>query len=280
MSLANLKVTNEYQEAIQATEDIESPAVGFAKHLITKEKLIELEEKLGRLKQRVYTIIEKEIQPADLEDSISSLAKRLDNFSISEISSRRPSILNRSSTQTTKLPTQEDQIHGYQAITRGRYRRAPQPARYSVDQHDREILGDDHLDEDEEHFIGICLQDPQTQHIPCDICEPSGKWDYYFRYDAPTNTTPIEEIAATGWGDKFSDNEATLGKVTIIDEKEEWDDDERSRGKILVLQEQFYKTNKTFLMNTCHNGMTNLLFIKNQKRNGKTHSEQSVVRTI
>ncbi|GKD27202.1 hypothetical protein Tco_1233416 [Tanacetum coccineum] len=39
-----------------------------------------------------------------------------------------------------------------------RYRRAPQPARYSVDQHDREILGNDHLDEDEEHFIGICLQ--------------------------------------------------------------------------------------------------------------------------
>ncbi|GJR29801.1 hypothetical protein Tco_1106033 [Tanacetum coccineum] len=55
-------------------------------------------------------------------------------------------------------------------MTRGRYRRAPQPARYSVDQHDREILGDDYLDEDEEHFIGICLQDPQTQHIPCDIC--------------------------------------------------------------------------------------------------------------
>nr|GEU69997.1 WD40/YVTN repeat-like-containing domain-containing protein [Tanacetum cinerariifolium] len=39
-----------------------------------------------------------------------------------------------------------------------RYRRTPQPARYSVDQHDREILGNDHLDEDEEHFIGIDLQ--------------------------------------------------------------------------------------------------------------------------
>ncbi|GJZ50515.1 hypothetical protein Tco_0604705 [Tanacetum coccineum] len=37
-----------------------------------------------------------------------------------------------------------------------RYRRVPQPARYSVDQHDQEILGNDHLDEDEEHFIGIC----------------------------------------------------------------------------------------------------------------------------
>ncbi|GJS10490.1 hypothetical protein Tco_0367286 [Tanacetum coccineum] len=93
MSLSNLKATIEYQEAIQATEDIESPAVGFAKtsnykggltnqvnvvikqnntllYLASKQsqKLIELEEKFDRLKQKVYTIIEKEIQPADLKD--------------------------------------------------------------------------------------------------------------------------------------------------------------------------------------------------------------------
>ncbi|GJS54154.1 hypothetical protein Tco_0627516 [Tanacetum coccineum] len=108
MSLANLKATTEYQEAIQATEDLESPAVGFAKtsdykgglavqvnavikqnntllYLATKQsqKLIELEEKFDKLKQEIHTIIEKEVQPADLEDSISSLAKRLDSFSIS-----------------------------------------------------------------------------------------------------------------------------------------------------------------------------------------------------
>nr|GFB89710.1 hypothetical protein [Tanacetum cinerariifolium] len=108
MSLANQKETTEYQEAIQATEDIEPPAVGFAKtadykgalanqvnavikqnntllYLASKQsqKLIELEEKFDRLKQQVNTVIEMEIQPADLEDSISSLAKRLDNFSIS-----------------------------------------------------------------------------------------------------------------------------------------------------------------------------------------------------
>ncbi|GKD69954.1 hypothetical protein Tco_1324044 [Tanacetum coccineum] len=41
--------------------------------------------------------------------------------------------------------------------------------------------------------------------------EPFGKWDYYVKYDAPTNITPIEEITATGWGDKFSDKEATPG---------------------------------------------------------------------
>ncbi|GJU00396.1 hypothetical protein Tco_1110734 [Tanacetum coccineum] len=530
MSLANLKATTEYQDAIHASEDIEAPVVGFAKtsdykegvtnqvnvvikqnntllYLASKQsqKLIELKEKFDRLKQKVHTIIEKEIQPADLEDSISSLAKRLDNFSISE------------------LPTQEDQIRGYRAMTRGRYQaaratrrvfgrnnynitlesavdlerqlelsrerranlvplevlysnnrstarykvyqhyseqrimcindnqtnlplcnqqsyqslrtsglqhiylkifmirlhalhrrsagtnalvvlrdtrwedsrkiigtmevdlsagtqlvymfpdmvlsiddfhnhvevaiqthrydtwqggesnllvtiamigrlsntsymgfqysvdnvvdhltttgitaipgerrsvkelegilrpsKAPQPARYSVDQNDREILGNDHLDEDEEHFIGICLQASQKKHIPYDICfcedclneatileegplnkakrsnkpkrskqkswerwstlgEPSGKWDYYVKYDAPINTTPIEEIAATGWGDEFSDNEATPGKVTILDKKDDWDDDERSGGKILVLQEQFSQNQQDFL---------------------------------
>ncbi|GJT93550.1 hypothetical protein Tco_1082395 [Tanacetum coccineum] len=103
----NQKATTEYQEAIQATEDLESPAVGFAKisdykgglsvqvntvikqnntllYLATKQsqKLVELEEKFDKLKQEIHTII-KEVQAADLEDSISSLAKRLDNFSIS-----------------------------------------------------------------------------------------------------------------------------------------------------------------------------------------------------
>ncbi|GJU81716.1 Orf y [Tanacetum coccineum] len=109
MSLANQKATTEYQEAIQATEDLESPAVGFAKtsdykggfavqvnavikqnntllYLATKQsqKLVELKEKFDKLKQEIHTIIEKEVQLADLEVSISSLAKRLDNFSIVE----------------------------------------------------------------------------------------------------------------------------------------------------------------------------------------------------
>ncbi|GKB71343.1 hypothetical protein Tco_0932755 [Tanacetum coccineum] len=95
--------------------------------------------------------------------------------------------------------------------------------------HDREVTRDDNLDEDEEHFIGICLQAPQEEHISYD--EPSGKWDYYVKYDAPPDTTPIEEIAATGWGDEFSDDEVTPGKVTILEERSDWDDDERSGGK-------------------------------------------------
>ncbi|GKC20012.1 Orf y [Tanacetum coccineum] len=70
--------------------------------------------------------------------------------------------------------------------------------------------------------------------------EPSGKWDYYVKYDAPPDTTPIEEIAATGWGDEFSDDEVTPGKITILEEKSDWDDDERSGGKDeqLAIQKQ------------------------------------------
>nr|GFA45615.1 hypothetical protein [Tanacetum cinerariifolium] len=171
------------------------------------------------------------------------------------------------------------------------YRQAPQPPRYSVDQHDREVIGSDNLDEDEEHFIGICSQTPQIEHTPYDVCfcedflnearileyeplskvrrsnkprrsrrrseekwstlgEPSGKWDYYVRYDAPINTTPIEEIAATGWGEEFLNDEVTPGKVTIMNEAEEesdWDDDERSGGKDLVIQERHAQNQQDFL---------------------------------
>ena len=139
-----------------------------------------------------------------------------------------------------------------------RYRQTPQPPRYSVDRHDREITDNRHLDEDEEQFMGICLQE-YIHHNPCDIyfCEEclheaelleaeplnpqkrskkpkkskrkswekwstlgesSGKWDYYVRYTAPQETTPIEEIAATGWGDEFEDNERCSKSDTDTDE--------------------------------------------------------------
>ncbi|GJT48750.1 Orf y [Tanacetum coccineum] len=171
---------------------------------------------------------------------------------------------------------------------RKEYRQTPQPPRYSVDQHDREVIRNDNLDEDEEHFIGICLQTPQEEHISYDVCfcesclnearileeeplnkvrrsnkpkrsrqrswerwstlgEPSGKWDYYVKYDAPPDTTPIEEIAATGWGDEFSDDEVTPGKVTILEERSDWDDDERSGGKVLVIQERLAQNQQEFL---------------------------------
>ncbi|GJT20441.1 hypothetical protein Tco_0890378 [Tanacetum coccineum] len=144
------------------------------------------------------------------------------------------------------------------------------------------------LYEDEEHFIGICLQAPQEEHISYDVCfcesclnearileeeplnkvkrsnkpkrsrqkswekwstleEPSGKWDYHVRYDAPPDTTPIEEIAATGWGDEFSNDEVTPGKVIILEERSDWDDDERSGGKVLVIKERLAQNQQEFL---------------------------------
>ncbi|GKD71328.1 hypothetical protein Tco_1325418, partial [Tanacetum coccineum] len=39
--------------------------------------------------------------------------------------------------------------------------------------------------------------------------EPSGKWDYYVRYDSTQPTIPIEEVAATGWGEEFEDEDQT-----------------------------------------------------------------------
>ncbi|GJV77536.1 hypothetical protein Tco_1509120 [Tanacetum coccineum] len=44
------------------------------------------------------------------------------SYRVKEMTSRRPSILNRSSTQTqTELPTQEDQIRGYRQMARNRH---------------------------------------------------------------------------------------------------------------------------------------------------------------
>nr|GFA31297.1 hypothetical protein [Tanacetum cinerariifolium] len=79
-----------------------------------------------------------------------------------------------------------------------RYRQTPQPPRYSVDQHDREVIGNDNLDEDEEHFVGICLQTPQIEHTP-------------------------------------------------YDKESDWDDDERSGGKTLVIQEKLTQNQQDFL---------------------------------
>ncbi|GJW38294.1 Orf y [Tanacetum coccineum] len=95
-------------------------------------------------------------------------------------------------TVITAIPGERRSVEELEGITR-----------YSVDQHDREILGNDHLDKDEEHLIGICLQDPQTEHIPCDIC--------------------------------FCED--------CLNE----DDDERSGGEILVIQEKLAQNQQDFL---------------------------------
>nr|GEU52448.1 putative polyprotein [Tanacetum cinerariifolium] len=295
----NQKATTEYQEAVQATEDIDSPAVGFAKisdykgdlakqvnavikqnntllYLASRQspKLVELEEKFDKLKQKVYTIIEKEIQPADLEDSISSLAKRLDHFSISE------------------LPTQEDQIRGYRAMTRGKY----QAARAT-----RRVFGRNSYNTTLESAV-----DPKRQlelsrerranlvpaelvymfpdmvlsiddfHNHVEVAIQTHGYDTWQGGESnllvtmamiaiPDERRSIEEFEGKSWnlkpseqtiirvpsrGDEFSDDETTPGRVTILNESEErsnWDDDERSGGKILVIQEKLAQNQQDFL---------------------------------
>ncbi|GKG07022.1 hypothetical protein Tco_0329991, partial [Tanacetum coccineum] len=46
--------------------------------------------------------------------------------------------------------------------------------------------------------------------------EPNGKWDYYVRYDIMQPTSPIEEVAATGWGDEFEDDKDHNPTIKII----------------------------------------------------------------
>ncbi|GJR42073.1 hypothetical protein Tco_1310176 [Tanacetum coccineum] len=55
------------------------------------------------------------------------------------------------------------------------------------------------------------------------------------------------EIAATGWGYEFSEDEVTPGKVTILEERSDWDDDEQSDGKVLVIQERLAQNQQEFL---------------------------------
>ncbi|GKG48784.1 hypothetical protein Tco_0512931, partial [Tanacetum coccineum] len=56
------------------------------------------------------------------------------------------------------------------------------------------------------------------------------------------------------WGDEFSDDKVTPRKVTILEERSDWDDDERdwdddkrSGGKILVIQEKLAQNQQEFL---------------------------------
>ncbi|GKC07751.1 hypothetical protein Tco_0999361 [Tanacetum coccineum] len=69
----------------------------------------------------------------------------------------------------------------------------------------------------------------------------------FVKHHRKTTITPIEEIAATGWGDEFSDDEVTPGKVTILEERSDWDDDERNGGKVLVIQERLAQNQQEFL---------------------------------
>ncbi|GJT98061.1 hypothetical protein Tco_1093579, partial [Tanacetum coccineum] len=108
--------------------------------------------------------------------------------------------------------------------------------------------------------------------------EPSGKWDYYVKYDAPQDTTLIEEIATTGWGDEFSDNEVTPGKVTILEERMIGMNDETIVQKgFLSYKKDLHKISKNFLMNTYHNGMNISRHKEDQKQELESEWENPFV---
>nr|GFA24011.1 hypothetical protein AMTR_s00071p00160560 [Tanacetum cinerariifolium] len=60
----------------------------------------------------------------------------------------------------------------------------------------------------------------------------------------------LNKSVTTGWGEEFSNDEVTPGRVTILNKAEEesnWDDDERSGGKTLVIQEKLAQNQQDFL---------------------------------
>jgi len=107
MSIANQKACSEYLDAVEATEEIESPALGFVRpsdyksavtlqnsaiikqnnilvYLLIKQaqRFGDFEEKLEKIKRDLEAIGKRESESSNLEDSIESLSKRLDGISI------------------------------------------------------------------------------------------------------------------------------------------------------------------------------------------------------
>ncbi|GJS59275.1 hypothetical protein Tco_0654059 [Tanacetum coccineum] len=269
MSLANQKATTEYQEAIQATEDLESPTVGFAKTSDYKgglsistwgyhdndtrtpprsagskssnvlrdtrwedsrQIIATMEVDLSAGTQLVYTFPDMILSVNDFHNHVEvaiqthgydtwqggesnllitmALTGRLSNTSYMGFQYSVENVVDHLTTTVnhTILGALNERLNISVSLRFERYKQTPQPPRYSVDQHDREVIGNDSLDEDEEHFIGICSQAPQEEHISYDICfcedclnearileeEPLNK------YDAPPGHNPKKVAALLG----------------------------------------------------------------------------------
>ncbi|GJX49226.1 Orf y [Tanacetum coccineum] len=105
-----------------------------------------------------------------------------------------------------------------------RYRQTPQPPRYLVDQHDRE------QESLEREPLNKVQAIQQTKTI-------KGK----------SMGQKVNTWGTTGKWDLLYDDEVTPGKVTILEERSDWDDDERSGGKVLVIQERLAQNQQEFL---------------------------------
>ncbi|PWA51609.1 ORF3 [Artemisia annua] len=71
--------------------------------------------------------------------------------------------------------------------------------------------------------------------------EPSGKWDYYVKYDPPANTIPIEEISATGWGDEFPDDKGITEKI-LDNESSDAEKKMKTKYKSSIMSQELLKT--------------------------------------
>ncbi|KAG6485269.1 hypothetical protein ZIOFF_053803 [Zingiber officinale] len=103
MSYINTKATNSYKEALQATEGIEAPAIGFCKpadykggissnNILIKQAntqiqlLVTILEKLESLEERIKRLEAKEApaQQALPEEIVKNLSERIQAISIQE----------------------------------------------------------------------------------------------------------------------------------------------------------------------------------------------------
>nr|GEY58233.1 RNA-directed DNA polymerase [Tanacetum cinerariifolium] len=78
--------------------------------------------------------------------------------------------------------------------------------------------------------------------------EAKGKERMVFNYKSLNGNTYKDQYSLPG--EEFSDDEVTPGKVTILNgskEESDWDDDERSGGKNLVIQEKLAQNQQDFL---------------------------------
>ncbi|GKE73586.1 hypothetical protein Tco_1535627, partial [Tanacetum coccineum] len=51
------------------------------------------------------------------------------------------------------------------------------------------------------------------------ISVSSSSRDYYVRYDSTQSTIPIEEVAATGWGEEFEDEDTPTTKFMVREQE-------------------------------------------------------------
>ncbi|GKC22094.1 hypothetical protein Tco_1024244 [Tanacetum coccineum] len=147
MSLVIAKSNPDYIEAKQATEEIETPSIGFIAPSEFKERTIKtlgavikqnntilyllvkkgeevksIREDLIEVKGRLKKIEKQEAVPQEFGEAIADLTKRLEKVGKKMNQRRVPTLFSvREGTSTDDLPTQDDQVRNYQWTQRRRF---------------------------------------------------------------------------------------------------------------------------------------------------------------